>query len=303
MKNYKKGLVFFTLLWLTTFGLNVNAQKRAQQQELVSTTMVISQVYGGGGNGGSTYTNDFIEIHNKGNTTVDVTGWSVQYASATGTSWQVTNITGMIAPGKYYLIQEAMGAGGTTPLPTPDATGTIAMSATAGKIALVNTTTALTGACPTSASIIDFVGFGATANCFEGTGPTPAPSNTTAANRIGAGNVDTDRNPNDFLVSAPTPRNIATPAYTAANANIAGRVTTQSGSGLGRVQVTLSGGSLASARTAITNPFGYYQFDNVEVGEIYILSISSKRYTFQNPTRTVSLEDNLSSEDFVSNEP
>ncbi len=37
----------------------------------------------------------------------------------------------------YYLVQEAPGAGGTTPLPTPDATGTIAMSGTAGKVALV----------------------------------------------------------------------------------------------------------------------------------------------------------------------
>src|SRR5713101_1169072 len=77
----------------------------------VSSGIVISQVYGGGGNAGSTYRNDFIELFNRGATAVDVTGWSVQYASATGTTWQVTNLTSVsIAPGQYYLIQEAQGA-------------------------------------------------------------------------------------------------------------------------------------------------------------------------------------------------
>jgi uncharacterized protein len=59
----------------------------------------------------------------------------------------------------------------------PDATGNIAMAATAGKVALVSSTTALSGACPTT-GVIDFVGFGTTANCFEGAGPTPTLSNT-----------------------------------------------------------------------------------------------------------------------------
>jgi len=66
-------------------------------------------------------------------------------------------------------VQEAAGTGGTTNLPAPDATGSIAMSATAGKIALVNSTTALSGTCPTGTGIIDFAGYGTTANCFEGT--------------------------------------------------------------------------------------------------------------------------------------
>ena len=67
-------------------------------------------------------------------------------------------------------IQEAAGTGGTVSLPTPDATGNIAMAAGAGKVALVNTTTALSIACPTGASIIDFVGYGSTANCFRAPG-------------------------------------------------------------------------------------------------------------------------------------
>ena len=113
---------------------------------LLAQGVRISQVYGGGGNSGSTFKNDFIELFNSGNATVSLTGWSVQYNSAAGTgTWQVTTLTGSIAPGKYYLVQESLGTGGTVNLPTPDATGTIAMSATSGKVALVSSTTALTG--------------------------------------------------------------------------------------------------------------------------------------------------------------
>ena len=49
--------------------------------------VVISQVYGGGGNSGATLKNDFIEIFNVGTSTVDLSAYSVQYSSATGTSW------------------------------------------------------------------------------------------------------------------------------------------------------------------------------------------------------------------------
>ncbi len=169
--------------------------------------VVISQVYGGGGNSGATYTHDFVELYNRSANPVSLTGWSMQYASAAGTSWQVTTLAGMLQPGQYYLIQQAQGAGGTTPLPTPDAAGTIAMSATAGKVALVNGTAALSGSCPTGSPIVDFVGYGSTANCFEGAGPTATLSNTTAALRAGNGATDTNNNNADFSAGAPNPRN------------------------------------------------------------------------------------------------
>src|SRR2546421_9323 len=70
-----------------------------------SNTVVISQVYGGGGNAGATFKNDFIELFNRGNTAVNLSGWSVQYAAAGSTSWSVTNLVGTIQPGKYYLVQ------------------------------------------------------------------------------------------------------------------------------------------------------------------------------------------------------
>ncbi|MFN2498550.1 MAG: lamin tail domain-containing protein, partial [Pyrinomonadaceae bacterium] len=173
------------------------------------TKLVISQIYGGGGNSGATYRNDFIEIFNRGNTAVSLNGISVQYASATGTSWQVTNLTNvLLQPGQYYLIQEGGPASGFTPLPTHDATGTILMAATAGKVALVNSTTALSGACPTGATIIDFVGYGTTANCFEGTATAPAPGNNTGDIRAQNGCQDTKNNSTDFSpLTPPNPRN------------------------------------------------------------------------------------------------
>ena len=175
---------------------------------LSASNVVISQIYGGGGNAGSTYTNDFIEIFNRGSLTVNLTGWSVQYASATGSTWSTTDLSGTLLPGQYYLIQEAQGAGGTTPLPTPDATGSIAMSGTNGKVALVHSNTPLSGTCPSG--IVDLVGFG-TANCSEGTAMA-ALTNTTAGLRAAAGCQDLDSNSGDFATGAPTPRNTASPA-------------------------------------------------------------------------------------------
>jgi uncharacterized repeat protein (TIGR01451 family) len=176
-----------------------------------SGDVVISQVYGGGGNAGATLTHDFIELFNRGTSAVDLAGWSVQYLSSTGTgTWAVTPLGGSIGPGRYYLVQEAQGAGGTDPLPAPQATGTIALAAAAGKVALQVTTSPIVGACP-SGNTADLVGYGA-ANCFEGTAPVSALSNTTAALRKRGGCFDSNDNRADFSAGSPFPRNAATPA-------------------------------------------------------------------------------------------
>jgi predicted extracellular nuclease len=168
--------------------------------------VVISQVYGGGGNSGATYKNDFIELLNTGDTAVTLSNWSVQYASAAGTTWQVTKLPASVtlAAGQYYLVHEAMGSGGTDAL-TPDASGTIAMSATAGKVALVNTTTALAGGKPVD-NVVDLVGFGTTASYYEGSGATPAPSNALAVLRKNNGCLDSNDNSSDFVTGAASPR-------------------------------------------------------------------------------------------------
>ncbi len=173
--------------------------------------VVISQIYGGGGNGGATYKNDFIELFNRSSNAVDLSGWTVQYNSATGTgSWSgKTALSGIIPAGGYYLVKESQGSGGTVDLPTPDATGTITMAAGAGKVALVINSTTLSG-CPSGASIIDLVGYGATANCSEGNTPTPTLGNTIAAIRTHGGCKDTDVNGLDFKTGPASPRNGST---------------------------------------------------------------------------------------------
>ena len=85
-----------------------------------SPDIVVSQVYAGGGNSGASFTHDFVELFNRGSTAVDISGWTVQYASAGGTSWQATALSGSIAPGRHYLVQLATAAAVGAPLPTPD---------------------------------------------------------------------------------------------------------------------------------------------------------------------------------------
>ena len=181
-----------------------------------STTLVISQVYGAGGNTGAIYNADYVELHNVSGTSQSIAGFSIQYGSATGSTFSgVSALPSVSIPaGAYYLIQmSTVGANGIA-LPTPDniASPSIAMAAGAGKVVLVNGTTAIT-AC-NAANIIDFVGYGSTANCWEGTGPTGTLSATLAAFRGNNGCTETNNNATDFSTAAPAPRNGASPVFT-----------------------------------------------------------------------------------------
>lgn len=175
---------------------------------------VVAEVYGGGGNSGATLTNDFVELANAGSAAYDLSGHSVQYlpgAPSASSKWQATPLTGQIAPGGRYLVSESAGAGGTTPLPAPDASGSTAMSATTGTIALVAGTTPLTcltaADCTADPRVVDLVGFG-TAVVREGSGPAAGASNTASVAR-GASLADTDDNAADLTAGAPTPVNSA----------------------------------------------------------------------------------------------
>jgi Lamin Tail Domain len=182
--------------------------------------VVVSQVYGGGGNSGATFQNDFVELFNTGANAVDITGWTVQYSTAAGTSWQTTPLSGTIPAGRYYLVQLASSAAVGAPLPTPDATGTTNLAATSGKIALVRNGTALTcgsaaGSCSADPGVEDLVGYGS-ASDFEGAGSAPSGSSTTAARRAGEGCADTGDNAADFTAETPDPRNSASAAHVCA---------------------------------------------------------------------------------------
>ncbi|WP_020168090.1 MULTISPECIES: ExeM/NucH family extracellular endonuclease [Methylotenera] len=179
--------------------------------------LVISQVYGSGGNAGAPFRNDFVELFNASNVAISLNGFSVQYASATGTGnfgnnpiINLPNIT--LQAGQYFLVQQASGGAAGNLLPTADASGTVNMSGTNGKVVLVNTTAGLacnggSAACSVTdqAKIIDLIGFG-NANFFEGAAASVL-STSTAAVRSNNGCTDSNNNASDFSALAPAPRN------------------------------------------------------------------------------------------------
>lgn len=205
--------ITFTIPAAASTGLVVvtNTYGSAQSPQnftVVQSPVLISQVYGAGGNSGAVFNADYVELYNRGETPVDLAGWSIQYASASGTTWAVGNVSGSVAPGKYHLIRLAGGSSGSN-LPAPDSIpGTsINMSGTQGKVALRNSTIAFGGSSPIGQSgLQDFVGYG-TSNAYEGAGAAPAPSSTTAIFRIDGGTTDTGNNAGDFVVGTPNPRN------------------------------------------------------------------------------------------------
>ncbi|UUZ58750.1 lamin tail domain-containing protein [Nocardioides sp. B-3] len=186
------------LVGLTVAATSLVAAPPVASANPGATELVISEVYGGGGNSGATYTHDFIELYNPTAAPISLTGHTVDYFSASGGSGGSTTLSGTVPAKGHYPVQQAMGAGGTTPLPTPDAMGNPAMSGSNGAVALKN-----------AGTTVDPVGYG-TATLREGTAA-PALTNTTAATR-NATRTDTDNNAADFTTAAPAPAELRHPA-------------------------------------------------------------------------------------------
>lgn len=153
--------------------------------------LVLNEVYGGGGNSGAELTHDFVELLNSTDAPISLDGYAVAYYSAGGNLGNRCSLSGTVAPGSTFLIQQAAGTGGTTPLPDPDAECAASMAGSNGIVELT-----LDGA------VVDLVGYG-TASRFEGSAAAPGLSNTTSASRTDA--VDTDDNAADFTRGEPTP--------------------------------------------------------------------------------------------------
>ncbi len=88
----------------------------------------------------------------------------------------------------------------------------------------------------------------------------------------------------------------------AAPASIMGRVIDSAGRGISNAFVTLTGGSLTTPIVRRTSTFGYYSFEDIPVGETYIISVSSKRHRFSQSTHVVILQDNISNLDFIADD-
>lgn len=185
--------------------------------------VVISQVYGAGGNSGAPLRNDYVELFNAGAAPVSVAGWSLQYASATGTGTFAANApVGLppltLQPGQYLLVGLGSGGSAGAALPAADAAGGLNISGSAGKLVLVNGSSGLAcngGSSPCTAAqlaqVVDLVGYGS-ANFFE-TAAAPAASTSAALLRQDAGCSDTNHNAADFATAAPAPRNSASPLH------------------------------------------------------------------------------------------
>lgn len=230
--------------------------------------VVISQLYGGGdvSAGSPTYKYDYIELFNRGTNAVNLSGYSLQYGSATGAAItsRIGNLTGIIEPGHYYLIQTSQGTSGNgnSLSVTPDIVFTvIGLHQTNAKIALVSGTALLgcggTTSCSGSdaARIVDLVGYGSS-NFYEGSGAAPALANVNAALfRVNNGCTDTNNNATDFLNGIPNPRNSA--SSSPITASIAGNLTICAGTS---TTLTASGGNNflwdtgATIATLVTTP-------------------------------------------------
>ncbi|NVN90127.1 MAG: lamin tail domain-containing protein [Desulfuromonadales bacterium] len=155
-----------------------------------NAALYISQIYGGGGSGQTsvTYKYDYIELYNSGTTAIDLSSYSIQYASATGNfaSNLMHSLSGTIGANKYYLIQESTAALGGSPgtagaeLPvTANLLGKLNLSGTAGKVALVSSSTVVPGTGSTG-GYVDLIGYGTSAN-FNNNKPTTANLSLTTA--------------------------------------------------------------------------------------------------------------------------
>jgi predicted extracellular nuclease len=195
-----------------------------------TSTVVVGELFAGGGNSGAAYANDYVELFNRSSSPVNVTGWTLQYASAASTSWDVTPLTGTIAAGGHFLVKLASNGAVGAALPAADATGTTNLAASGGKVAVVNAATALTcgataGSCTGAA---DLVGYG-TATDYEGSGAAPALTSTTALVRAGSGCTDSGDNAADFAAGTPTPLNATAPTHLCGTGGGGGTGTSASG--------------------------------------------------------------------------
>ena len=212
--------------------------------QLMAQHVVISQYWGSVGSTGASYNSNFVELYNPTSADVNMSGWSVQYKSATSAG--TMNVmafpaNSIIKAHGYFLISLASSSTpiSSNPLPTPDAIGTTQV-ASSGKIALVSSTTAISIPAPpannpdTYPNVVDFLGFGTGVDLvWEGTGvagagvgssgtkcferkanasSTAVTMVSTGADYLNGNGYDADDNANDFLLIANiNPHNTASP--------------------------------------------------------------------------------------------
>ena len=194
--------------------------------------VVISELYVGGNSGSGLYYSDYVELYNSSESDINVSGWTIQYASETGNfASQTFQLNGIIKSKSFFLIEgTTTHSNGGAVLPvSADNVSTLQFNRNGGKVALVSDNTPLTGTNPTTSNIVDLIGYGSSVNGFEGTKLNTF-TNLTSAERkafststastmaIGgadefAGNAyDSNNNSTDFVIrTTPQPQNSSSP--------------------------------------------------------------------------------------------
>jgi hypothetical protein len=169
--------------------------------------VVIAELYPGGAGGSSTFKKDFIVLYNRSNSNISMTGWSLQYAAAAtatftiGSSSLIFGDVSIAARSYFLILTGSPGSAGADITNYNLTTGALSMSASAGKIALANNSTAITfTAGPNStfsANTIDYIGYGTTASAYEGSSSAPVVTTTQSLLRKGP-LTDNNQNGTDF---------------------------------------------------------------------------------------------------------
>ncbi len=100
--------------------------------------------------------------------------------------------------------------------------------------------------------------------------------------------------PNNFIAG-----NVNVLGPLSSNVSVAGQVTKADGAGINNAVVTITGQN-GVTRTMRTTTFGNYRFEELEAGQTYTITVNSKRFAFKQPSRIVTLNENLDGFDFVS---
>ena len=172
-------LVALTFTLVTVFPVSVSADD--------STSILISEILTGTSTGAG---QEFVELYNSTSSSINITGWGVDYKPATSTTWsRKSDLSGLIAPFSYFLVAPR------SFYPDSDADWSSTLAAAGGHIRIVDNT----------GRVIDLVGYG-NANSPEGKAAAAPQSNQSIERLPGrtdqfAGNgQDTNDNSKDFII-------------------------------------------------------------------------------------------------------
>ncbi len=211
-RKFSRSLTAILSIFLALSVFFVHETK-AQPIELGKGPVVIHSAYGGGGNNRAKLKNDFIILQNVSDSTVDMSEYSIQYASAAKNNWNEKILTGTLEPGSYYKILAMEGNNKDLPLPFEDADydSGFNISSTGFKVALVKSPNKLPEEptkpeeYPSTINLVDFLGVSNSANQYLGTSYAPVLKNELMLERVA---YDAE-NSTDYITKEATIENLA----------------------------------------------------------------------------------------------